>query len=814
MSLLLPLALAPAGPALAAATCLHCGAALGADATLVEIDGRSAPVCCGGCASAALWIRDAGLGDWFTLRQAEGPKGSQDIEDYSAWAHPDVLASHAHPIPGGLELTVLTDGMRCAACAWLIDRALSGLDGVLEVSANAVSGRIRLAWDPARVALPALLSRLARLGYAPQLAAGMDAEAQRRRTRRQGLLRLGLSALGALQAMMFAEAAWLDHAGQMPLATRDFLRWITLLVSTPVVFWAGAPFLAGMLRELRLRRAGMDTLVAVSLLLAYGASVVETWRGGPQVWFDAAVMFVFLLLLARQLESWARLRASARVDLLARAQPALARRETGAGQVEQVPAMQLRPDDVVQVGAGAALPADGVLLDGPAAVDESLLTGEALPVHKQPGQALLAGSVCGMQALRLRVTAAAGTTRLAQLLRLVERAQAQRPRAAQLADRVAAWFVPAMLVLAAAVAMVWAWVDPVRALPATLAVLAVTCPCALSLAVPAALAVAIGALARRGVLVVDGDALLALATCDRVLCDKTGTLTAGQPELAQVQPVADTEAATALALAAALQRDSGHPLAAAFAPHADASVRADAVQVVPGAGVEGSVGAERYRLGQAAFCGLGAADDSGVWLSQLRAGRWCPLLRCVLRDRARPQAAATVRALEGLGLQTELSSGDGPAAVGALATEVGLRAWRARQSPQAKLERLQALQAQGHRVLMVGDGSNDAPVLAGADVAVAMGTGTALAQQAAGLVIPGGALERLPGAIRLARRTQHILRQNLGWAIAYNALAIPPAALGWVSPWIAALGMALSSLLVTLNALRLQRDSTLQDHVP
>lgn len=804
----LPVALAPSGVLADARavdrTCLHCGTVVGAAALMVRIDGAEAPVCCEGCASAALWIRDAGLADWFRLRQAQGPKGRVASVDYRGWAHPDVLAAHAQSVPGGCALTVLTDGMRCAACAWLLDRALAGQAGVLEVSANAVSGRVRLVWDPAQVALPDLLARMDQLGYPPQLATGLAAEQARLKRRRGGLLKLTLAALGALQAMMFAEAAWLDGSGQMPIATRDFLRWITLLVSTPVVLWAGAGFFTGMLREFRARSAGMDTLVSVSLALAWSASVIETLRGGPEVWFDAAVMFVFLLLLARQLEALARQRASAQIDLLARAQPVLARRERADGVVEQVPAAQLQRGDPVQVAAGEALPADGVLLDAQARLDESLLTGEALPVVRQAGQRVLAGSVARGQPLRFEVTASAGATQVAQLLRLVERAQAQRPQAARLADRIAAWCVPAMLLLALAVALGWTLVEPARALPATLAVLAVTCPCALSLAVPAALTVALGALARGGVLAVDGDAVLRLAHCDRLLCDKTGTLTRGQPTLAQTELGPATDRAGALAIAAALQRGSGHPLAAAFAPHATATVQATAVRVEPGAGVSGQVGGREYRLGRADFCGVGAATDPGIWLVEAVVPPQI-LLRAQVDDPVRPAARPLLDALRSLGLEAELSSGDSPAAVARLAAALEVSAWRARQSPQDKLTRLRELQQQGHRVLMLGDGSNDAPVLAGADVAVALGEGTAMARQAAALVIPGGAIERLPAAIVLARRTQRILRQNLGWALAYNVLAIPPAALGWISPWLAALGMALSSLLVTLNALRLGR---------
>ncbi|HSX59460.1 MAG TPA: heavy metal translocating P-type ATPase metal-binding domain-containing protein, partial [Tahibacter sp.] len=375
------------------AGCFHCGEPLPAQALALDVDGSERLFCCDGCGAAARWIRDAGLGQYYRLRRSDAARVAGD-EDFRAWMQPDVLAEHAAPVAGGMEIVVLSDGLRCAACAWLIDQALTREPGVLDVAANAVTGRIRLRWDPVRVELSTLLQRLAALGFAPALATGTAAEQARRRERRRDLVRLGLAGLGAMQAMMFAEALYLDVGAQMPLATRDFLRWIALLVSTPVVFIAGWPFLAGLARGLRERRATMDVLVGGSILLAYFASVVETLRGGTHVWFDAAVMFVFLLLTARLLEQWARRRATARADTLARARPVFARREGADGGIERIAAAQIRVGDVLHVDAGETLPADGELLDADASLDEALLSGESLPVVRRCGQRVAAGSVC------------------------------------------------------------------------------------------------------------------------------------------------------------------------------------------------------------------------------------------------------------------------------------------------------------------------------------------------------------------------------------------------------------------------------------
>jgi P-type Cu2+ transporter len=790
--------------------CFHCGEALPAAPARLAFDGAERLFCCAGCASATAFIRDQGLGDYYRLRQAEAARAAGDI-DCSVWDRADLLAEHSRALPdGGREITVLTDGMRCAACAWLIDRALQAEPGLHEVQANAVTGRIRLRWDPAQQRLGALLERLAALGYRVHLAPGAAQEADRLRERRTMILRLGIAGLGTLQAMMFAEALYLDFDNQMPAATRDFFRWIAFLVSTPVVFFSGWPFIAGMLRELsvlrtvglRALRPGMDTLIASSVLLAYGASLVETLRGGAHVWFDAAVMFVFLLLAARAIEQFARRRANAVVEQLARARPALATRLLADGQRETVPLAALALGDTLQVAAGEAVPADGRLLDA-GEFDEALLTGESRPVARAVDALALAGSTCLGRPVRLQVAAVGSETRLSQLVQLVEAAQDARPPLALATARIAGHFVSALFVVAALVFAAWWQFAPERAFEVALAVLVVSCPCALSLAIPAGLAVAHGALARIGVLSLQPDAIDRLASVDRVLLDKTGTLTLGSPGIVDSRTIAGFDAERAATIAAALERDSGHPLAAAFLaaqPAGAAPASATEVELVVGQGVGGRVDGRHYRLGRADFA-AGRADDGAIWLGDGEQA----LARFQLDDPLRADAVAAVAALRGLGITVGIASGDAVDAVAKVAERLGIDDVRARSSPQDKLECMRELQRAGHRVAMLGDGINDAPVLAGADVSVALGGGAALAHRAADFVLTGTQLQRLPQAIALARRTRRVLRQNLGWALAYNVVALPFAAAGLVTPWLAALGMAASSLLVTVNALRLAR---------
>lgn len=791
-------------PARATGACFHCGEALPAEPVLAVVGGTRHPFCCSGCAAASAWIQDAGLSDYYALRTANGARVDLDPAALDVWDAPSVQAEHVRAVEGGCEITLIADGMHCAACAWLIDNALAREPGVREATANAMTGRLRLVWDPAATRLSQPLQRLRALGYTPCLATGAAREQAKRRERNRDLIRIGIAGLGTMQAMMFAEALYLDTGNTMSGPMRDFLRWITFLVSTPVVFYAGWTFLSGAWRELRLRRPGMDTLVATSTLLAYFASVWETITHGPHVWYDAAVMFVFLLLAARLLEQRARRVANAQVDALARARPVFATREAGDGSHEAIPLAALEAGDIAYVAAGDTVPADGTLLDAPALLEEALLTGESRPVERQAGETVLAGSIAHQRPLRMQVTATGTGTRLSHLIRLVEDAQAHRPPLARMADRIAAWFVVGMLLAAAAVYVAWRVHDPSRAFEVALALLVISCPCALSLAVPAALAAAHGALARDGVLATRPDALQRLAAATDVVFDKTGTLSDGHPQLEDIATFAGLDADTALRIATALERGSRHPLAQAFeaaaqarglqVPHAsDASTQA-------GLGLAGSIDGRAWRLGRADFA-AGREDDGRLWLGDGATA----FAAFRIGERLRDDAPYATRALRAMGLSLHLASGDARDAVARAGEALGIADAHARLSPEDKLARVRALQADRRHVAMVGDGINDAPVLAAADVAIAIGDGAALAHRSADLVLAAPVLGRIPRAIALARRTQRITRENFAWALGYNAIALPLAALGWVTPWLAALGMAVSSLTVTLNALRLTR---------
>ncbi|HET6553920.1 MAG TPA: heavy metal translocating P-type ATPase [Dyella sp.] len=781
--------------------CYHCGETLPATPVWFVANGGEQAFCCHGCAAAARWINASELGDYYQLRSAAGARVDSELPDFESWDREDLLGDHAFAVSGGLEITVLTDGMRCAACAWLIDRALQRMPGVFDSGANAVTGRIRIGWNPALVRLSEVLHRLALLGYRPYLASGSARERAGVAEQRHWLLRLGVAGLGAMQTMMLSEALYLDFHHHMAWATRDFFRWITFLVCTPVVFYAGWPFLSGCWRELRERHLGMDTLVASSTVLAYLASAVETARGGAHVWYDAAAMFVFLLLCARMLEQRARRIAKAQVDALARARPTLAVRERADGVRESVPIATLQAGDIACIAVGEVVPADGQLLSSQASFEEALLTGESRPVTRSRGEVVYAGTVCKETSARVQITQTGRSTRLSQLTRLVEQAQAHRPPLARAADRIGSWFVASLLLASVAVYVGWRLYDPSRAFEVTLSLLVVSCPCALSLAVPAALAATHGALARLGVLSLRAQSLDTLARATDVVFDKTGTLTHVEPALGHVLTFGGMAPDDALRIAAALERDSRHPIAKAFAG-VDSSLVANDVRLHGGEGLSGDVEGVSWRLGQAPFA-ASRVDDGHLWLGDGRQ----PFARFVLEERMRVDAGRAVEQLRRLGLRVHLASGDAKIAVERLMKQLDIGEAHARQSSEDKLAMVRSLQAQGRIVAMVGDGLNDAPVLAGADVSMAMGEGAALAQRAADMVLTAPSLCRIPASVRLARCTQRIIRQNFGWAVGYNLLALPLAITGHVTPSLAALGMALSSLMVTLNALRLLRVS-------
>ncbi len=589
---------------------------------------------------------------------------------------------------------------------------------------------------------------------------------------------------------------------------RQLLELACLIITTPVLFYSGMPILSGAWRDLRAGLIGMDAAVSLALLLAYGASVVNLVRGSGEVYFDSIAMFVLFLLTGRYLEARQRHDATSVSDALARSLPQEARRLGADGVMEKVAVDRIAPGDRLMVAVGSVFPTDGVIAEGETHAAESLLTGESTPVPKLAGNRVLGGSINVGAPVTVLATEPAAQSTVAMLARLLAQQQSGRARLGKITDRIARHFVAVVILLAALTFAAWWMTEPSRAFPAMLAVLVVSCPCALSLAAPAALAAATAALARRGVLVLRAGAVESLARIDTILLDKTGTLTRGQPAITRSESLDGRPVEQHLAVAAALERHSRHSLALAFRPHAQPQLLASHVTEHPGRGLEGVIHDRTWRLGRHDF----VAELAGTPPAERRAGIWLGhagglSAHITVGDELRPGVSAALAALRATGLQIEILSGDHPETVRSLAEQLGLESWQGGVDPAGKLRYLKGLQSDGRRVAVIGDGINDGPVLAAADVSIAMSSGADLAQAASDMVLLREDFAAVVDAVHSARRAMLRIRQNLAWATLYNLGAIPFAALGMMPPWLAALGMSASSLLVGWNATRLKTKS-------
>lgn len=792
-------------------TCFHCGLPVPFGASYeAKILGEQRPLCCHGCQAVAEAIVAGGLESFYQHRTAPSRKVEDLVPDelrqMELYDQERLQQGFVHHESGELRsASLILEGITCAACVWLNERHVKALEGVVEFSVNYSSHRARVRWDASRIQLSEILKAIAAIGYIAHPFDPGRQEAVHKKERALALRRLAVAGIGGMQVMMLAVPLYGGAEGQM----MHFLRWVSLLISGVVVAYAARTFIEAALRDIRAKRVGMDVPVALAIVLAYLASIWSTVTHGEEVYFDSVTMFTLFLLATRFMEMSARHRAGEAAEALVKMLPATATRIRD-GLHEAVAVADLAIGDLLLVRPGETIPADGTLVEGESSVNESLLTGESLPRAKGPGASLIGGSLNVESPLVMRVDKLGEDSLISAIVRLLDRAQAEKPAIARLADRVAAWFVFGLLGLASLVAIFWCLYAPERAFMITLAVLVVSCPCALSLATPAALAVATGVLTKKGLLITRGHALETLATVNHVVFDKTGTLTLGELRLHKISPLRGQSSEAVLALAAALEQRSEHPVARLLAAQVNNPGIAQEISAKPGHGVQGRVQGRLYRIGSPAFvAGLSGSpveEDASPGCTRIALGDEEGLLAWfALSDRIRTDAAETIAALKARGIRVSILSGDGSAAVTQVAQELGIKDFSANLKPDDKLAQLKALQAQGAVVLMVGDGVNDAPVLAGAQVSLAVGSATQLAQASSDMVLLSSQLGTLVSGIQMARATTRIIRQNLGWSLAYNISAIPLASLGFIVPWMAALGMSLSSLLVVLNAMRLKR---------
>jgi Cu2+-exporting ATPase len=754
-----------------------------------------------------------------------------DPQEWSNFSRPSAQG------PDCWESNVVIEGMHCAACSLTVEDALTRIPGVISAQVGAASHRAKVVWSAERVNPSVWMQAVQASGYRAVPANDAFASERRKQETRQALWRWLVAGLCMMQVMMYAYPAYVAHPGDLTSEMEQLLRWASWVLTLPVIFFSCGPFFRNALRDIVQMHVSMDLPVALGMFITFVMSTAGTFEPGGmfghEVYFDSLTMFVFFLLTGRWLELRLRDKTAGALEALMNRLPDSVERLGKDAAYERVAVRRLVAGDVIRVQPGETIAADGVLLNGETLVDEALLTGESRPLARAVGAPVLSGSHNLSGTIEVRVERVGEATRFAQIVALMESASATKPQGALLADRLAKPFLIGVL-LAAAGACAWWWGrDPGHALIVAVAVLVVTCPCALSLATPAAMLAAAGSMARSGVLVRRLQALEILASVDTVVFDKTGTLTRDAMVLGAVQVRAGYAAIEALEMAVALALNSLHPVSKAIA--AARGTRAHGSRVTEwstntarpwecsgvteyaGRGVEGvatatnsdgSIASHMLRLGSAAFCNVQPSTVAGTVAYLSDDEGWVATFE--LNEDIRDQAAQAVAALKRLGIAVSILSGDHSESVARIATQADIAQARGGCSPDDKLACMRVLQDKGHKVAMVGDGLNDGPVLAGANVSFAFGQGAPLAHAKADFVILGEQLMSVVEAVVLSRRTLRVVRQNLWWALVYNAACVPLAVAGLLPAWLAGLGMAGSSLLVVLNALRLARPESLK----
>ncbi len=783
--------------------------------------------CCQGCFTVAHTIVDQGLDDYYRFRDAKARKGERDVvpdvlRKLKLYDNEEVQRSFVQFTGKTREASLILDDIRCAACLWLNEQHLRGLDGVIGVDLDYTSQRARVEWDPDKIKLSEILESIANIGY---VAYPYDASHRQKLLedqKRRSSDRLIFAGLVGMMVMQFALAtyifpsAFVGKGGDME-TWEWFGRWTSMFATITLLVYPAQDFFVGAWRDLRARRLGMDVPIVLGISMAFVGSVVATVKGSGEVYFDSIAMFIFLLLVARFVEMKGRISAADALDRLAKVVPDTARRVDAEGAEQIVAVFELQPGDLVRVMPGENVPVDGVLREGASAFDESLLTGESLPVSKQPGDELIGGAGNQEQPILMEVMRLSEQSTATEIRHLLEKGMKAKPSYAVLADRASGWFVSIVLIVAAITALSWYLIDPASALENTIAVLIVTCPCALALATPVAITIGAGRFAKHGVLPLKMSAIEGFAQGEIIAFDKTGTLTLGVPTLQETRALGRLSEAEGLAICAALEAVSEHhPVARAMRAAADAELpELVDIRHVPGKGVEGRLDGVLWRFGSPEYVIDDPDVDQQAMIEQSRVdgGLIVALgypghleMIFVLNDQLRPGALALVDGLKKTGIhRVVILSGDHPVNVNHVADLLGVDEVHGGISSAEKLAWIEAKQQEGHKVIMVGDGINDAPTLAAANVSLSFSEATQMAQAHSDYLLLGEDLNALVAARSLAIKTRRIIFQNLGWAASYNLLAIPAAALGFIPPWGAAIGMSASSLFVVLNALRLKK---------
>lgn len=801
--------------------CFHCLQPLPADGGYrVVLNNQQHQVCCYGCQAVAETIAQQNLLHFYQYRDTSNPLQipliPEELQQLTAYDDEQLQQQFTRVDGDARSINLSIEGMTCSACAWLIEQHVSRLPGILQVQVNATTERVNVRWLPSTVKLSAILQAIAELGYRalPFQAANQEQEFKQRR--RYFVTRLGVAGLATMQVMMLAVGLYFGVVSDLDPQLRQFMWWISLFMATPVLLYSAQPFYISAIRSIQAGQPNMDVPVTFALLSAYGASAYATFINEGEVYFESVAMFTFFLLVGRYFELLARQKAVSAASNLVKLLPAIAQRETAVGEAESVAVSHLQVGDVIHVMPGATVPADGELLSSSAGVNESILTGESRVVNKRQSDTVLAGSINQNQAIRVKVTAIQQETVLASIIELQDLALSRKPKLARVAERMASKFVVRILMLAAATFLIWTVIDPAEAFWVTLSVLVATCPCALALAAPTAVTGAIHKLNKAGILLRNADVLQILPDVKTVFVDKTGTLTTGEFKLQEFyihqKPDSLSFSESKLkALVQALENHSEHPIATALRHLTSERATLTDITNETGFGIDATweyesdksvpvrIGSLRYiqqwhpdfkpSLNQ---CQVFLATDDKV-LAELHVG-----------DKLREDAKATILAMQTAGIEVIMLTGDRLELAEVVASELGIKQVFADLLPADKLEKLSAAQQHG-AVAMIGDGLNDGPVLAQADVSITFGHAADLARTAADVVLLRNQFSALDQFRTITLKARNILRQNILWALIYNIGILPVAMAGFVTPYIAAIGMSLSSLIVLVNSLRLYR---------
>ncbi|ABV87539.1 heavy metal translocating P-type ATPase [Shewanella pealeana] len=786
------------------ASCFHCSEPVltGKQFTTCINDDEQL-MCCPGCQAVSQAIIDAGLTNYYKYRTEPGSKQTalvpEELSNFSAYDLPEVQQDFIQQRDSLNEVSLTVDGITCAACAWLIEHKINKLDGVAKIQVNSTTQRALIAWDSETIKLSEILNQISLIGYQAAPFQVDEQEIKSKRDSRKFLLRLGLAGFATMQVMMFALALYSGYFSDLDTEYRDYFRWVSMLFAAPVVFYSAQPFYFSAVRSMLMGRLNMDVSVSIAICGAYIASCIETINGTGEVYFESVSMFTFFLLLGRFFEQNARQKASVSSSNLHKLVPLTAQLKTDEG-FDEVPAKRLVIGDIILVKPGDVIAADGIVIEGETAVNEAMLTGEQMPLQKMIDAEVFAGTINIEQPILVKVTALGQDQLVAEIIRLQEIASNNKPRVALYADRFSNYFTAAILLIAALTYLFWYFYSPEDAFWVTLSVLVATCPCALALATPTAVTCGTAIMTRLGIITRRSGVFEKLPKIQHVVFDKTGTLTLGSLSISDVELTADWSETAVLAHIAALESGSLHPIAKAFAAHFNGAITVSHRQSVVGNGLSGTIDGLEYRVGSQQFVnGTNDVEASTiVWFSQ---GHTL-LAKITLNDEVRPETAQAVTQLKKMGCKISIASGDNSTEVAALGQRLGIDDVHKGLSPKDKLALIDKFQQQG-QVAMFGDGINDAPVLAGANLSIAMGSGAAISKNSADIILLGDNLSRFADAVKVAKSTGRIIKQNLFWALGYNLFIIPLAVSGHVAPYIAALGMSASSLIVVSNSLRL-----------